>query len=54
MEVALGALTKKEVADFIVAAVSQYSSIKKLRKIWDKKNLLKDGFEFMWLNVKHG
>jgi GNAT superfamily N-acetyltransferase len=45
VEVRLGAFTVEEVSGFIVAGESLYASVERLRKIWDKENLLKGGFE---------
>ena len=45
VEVRLGAFTEEEVSGFIVPGESLYASIEKLRKTWDRENLLKDGFE---------
>ena len=45
VEVRLGAFTEEEVSGFIVPRESLYASIEKLRKTWDRENLLKDGFE---------
>ena len=45
VQVRVGAFTEKEVAGFIVPEESLYTSVEKLRKIWVRENLLKDGFE---------
>jgi GNAT superfamily N-acetyltransferase len=45
VKVRVGAFTEKEVAGFIVPGESLYSSVEKLRKMWVRENLLKDGFE---------
>ncbi len=45
VEVRLGAFTEEEVSGFIVPRESLYTSIERLRKMWEKDNLLKDGFE---------
>jgi GNAT superfamily N-acetyltransferase len=45
VKVRMGAFTKEEVSGFIVPEESIYSSIEKLRKMWDSENLLKDGLE---------
>jgi ribosomal protein S18 acetylase RimI-like enzyme len=45
VEVRLGAFTKQEVSGFIVPGESLYASIERLRTMWDKENLLKNGFE---------
>lgn len=45
VEVRLSAFTEEEVSGFITSAESLYTSIERLRKIWEKENLLKDGFE---------
>ena len=45
VEVRLGALTEEEVSGFIVPGESLYASFEKLRKMWDRENLLKDGLE---------
>jgi len=45
VKVRLGAFTKEEVSGFIIPGLSLYSSNEKLRKVWDRENLLKDGFE---------
>jgi ribosomal protein S18 acetylase RimI-like enzyme len=45
VEVRLAAFTEEEVSGFIVPGESLYTSIRRLRKNWDKENLLKGGFE---------
>jgi ribosomal protein S18 acetylase RimI-like enzyme len=45
VEVRVGAFTEEEVSGFIVSGESLYASTEKLRKMWDRENLLKDGFE---------
>ena len=45
VEVRVGAFTEEDVSGFIVPGESLYASTEKLRKMWDKENLLKDGFE---------
>ena len=45
VEVRIGALTEEEISGFSVPENNLYSSIEKLRKMWDRKNWLKDGFE---------
>ena len=45
VEVRRGAFTEEDVSGFIVPGESLYASTEKLRKMWDKENLLKDGFE---------
>jgi ribosomal protein S18 acetylase RimI-like enzyme len=45
VEVRLGAFTEEEVSGFIVPGKSLYASIERLRKNWDKENLLKGDFE---------
>jgi len=45
VEVRLRAFTEEEVSGFIVPGESLYASIEKLRKTWDRENLLKEGFE---------
>jgi ribosomal protein S18 acetylase RimI-like enzyme len=45
VEVRVGAFTEEEVSGFIVPGESLYASTEKLRKMWDRENLLKDGFE---------
>ena len=45
VEVRLGALTEEEIFGFIVPGDNLYSSIEKLRELWDRENRLKDGFE---------
>jgi GNAT superfamily N-acetyltransferase len=45
VEVRLKALTEEEISGFSVPEDNLYSSIEKLRKMWDRKNRLKDGFE---------
>ena len=45
VEVRLGAFTEEEVSGFIVPGESLYASIERLRKMWCRENLLKDGFE---------
>lgn len=45
VKVRLGAFTDKEVSGFIVPGESIYASIEKMRKMWDRENFLKDGFE---------
>ena len=45
VEVRLRAFTEEEVSGFITSTESLYTSIERLRKIWEKENLLKDGFE---------
>jgi len=45
VEVRLGAFTEKEAAGFTIPGESPYVSIEKLRKMWDKENLFKDGAE---------
>ena len=45
VEVRMGAFTEEDVSGFIVPGESLYASTEKLRKMWDRENLLKDGFE---------
>jgi ribosomal protein S18 acetylase RimI-like enzyme len=45
VEVRVGAFTEEEVSGFVVPGESLYASTEKLRKMWDRDNLLKDGFE---------
>jgi ribosomal protein S18 acetylase RimI-like enzyme len=45
VKVRSAAFTEEEVSGFIVPGESMYASIEKLRKMWDKENYLKDGFE---------
>ena len=45
VEVRLGAFSEEEISGFIVPGESLYASIEKLRKMWDRENLLKDGLE---------
>ena len=45
VEVRVGAFTEEEVSGFIVPGESLYASTEKLRKMWDREILLKDGFE---------
>ena len=45
VEVRMRAFTEEEVSGFIVPGESLYASQEKLRKMWDKENLLKDSFE---------
>ncbi len=45
VEVRLGAFSEEEVSGFIVPGESLYASFEKLRKMWDRENLLKDGLE---------
>ncbi len=42
--VRLGALADEEIAGFSVPGDNLYSSVEKLREMWDKENKLKDGF----------
>lgn len=45
VNVRLGALTDEEIAGFTASEYAIYSSVEKLRKMWDRKNILKDGFQ---------
>jgi len=45
VEIRLGAVTDEDVSEFGVPEDSLYSSITKLREMWDFGNRLKDGFE---------
>jgi ribosomal protein S18 acetylase RimI-like enzyme len=45
VEVRMGAFMEEDVSGFIVPGESLYASTEKLRKMWDKENLLKAGFE---------
>ena len=45
VEIRLGAFSEEEVSGFIVPGESLYASFEKLRKMWDRENLLKDGLE---------
>jgi ribosomal protein S18 acetylase RimI-like enzyme len=45
VEVRVGAFTEEDVSGFIVPGESLYASTEKLRKMWGRENLLKDGFE---------
>ncbi len=45
VEVRSGAFSEQEAFGFIVPGESLYASTEKLRKMWDKENLLKDGLE---------
>ena len=45
VKVRLGAFTEEEVYGFIVPGESLYTSIEKLRNMWDRENFLKDGLE---------
>ncbi len=45
VEVRKGAFSQEEASGFIVPGESLYASIEKLRKMWDRENLLKDGLE---------
>ena len=45
VEVRMGAFTEEDVSGFIIPGESLYASTEKLRKMWDRENLLKDGFE---------
>jgi ribosomal protein S18 acetylase RimI-like enzyme len=47
VKVRRGAFTEQEISGFIVPRESPYASIEKLRKMWDRENLLKDGFEVL-------
>jgi len=45
VEIRLGAVTVEDISEFGVPEYNLYSSIEKLQKMWDKENLLMDGFE---------
>jgi GNAT superfamily N-acetyltransferase len=45
VKVRSAAFTEEEVSGFIVPGESMYASFEKLRKMWEKENCLKDGFE---------
>jgi GNAT superfamily N-acetyltransferase len=45
VKVRLGAFTEEEVSGFIIPGKSLYKSVERLRRIWDKENLLKEGYE---------
>ena len=45
VKVRVCAFTEQEVCGFIVPGESMYASQEKLRKMWDRANLLKGGFE---------
>jgi len=45
VEVRLGALTEDEIRGYSAPEFAIYSSIEKLRKVWNKENVLNDGFE---------
>jgi len=45
VEIRLGAVTVEDISEFGVPEYNFYSSIEKLQKMWDKENLLTDGFE---------
>ena len=45
VKIRVGALTEEEVSGFVVPGDNLYSSVDKLRKVWDKDNRLQDGFE---------
>ena len=45
VEIRLGALTQEEISEFGVPEDNLCSSIEKLRGMWDRDNLLLDGFE---------
>ena len=47
VEVRLAALTEDEIRGYSAPEYAIYSSIEKLRKIWDIENVLKDGFEVL-------
>ena len=45
VEVRVGALTVEELSGFVVPGDNLYSSVERLSEMWDKDNLLQDGFE---------
>ena len=45
VKVRSAAFTEEEVSGFVVPGESMYASFEKLRKMWEKENCLKDGFE---------
>jgi GNAT superfamily N-acetyltransferase len=45
VEVRVGALTEEELYGFVVSGDNLYSSIEKLREMWDRDNKLKNGLE---------
>ena len=45
VKIRLGAINDKEATGFTVPGEGLYSSIEKLREMWDRENLLKDGCE---------
>jgi len=45
VEVRLASLTEDEIRGYSAPEYAIYSSIEKLRKMWDRENVLKDGFE---------
>lgn len=51
VEIRLGAVTDEDVSEFGVPEDSLYSSITKLREMWDFGNRLKDGFEVFVVEV---
>ena len=45
VEIRVGALTEEEVSGFVVPGDNLYSSVEKLRKVWDRENRLTGSFE---------
>ena len=45
VKIRVGALTEEELSGFIVPGDSLYSSVDRLRQMWDRENSLKDGLE---------
>jgi ribosomal protein S18 acetylase RimI-like enzyme len=45
VEVRFAALTEDEIRGFSAPEFAIYSSVEKLRKMWNRENVLKDGFE---------
>ncbi len=45
VEIRLGAVTVEDISEFGVPENNFYTSIDKLKEMWNKDNLLNDGFE---------
>jgi len=45
VEIRLGAITEEDISEFGVPENTLYTSIDKLKEMWNKDNLLNDGFE---------
>ena len=45
VDIRLGAVTEEDISEFGVPEDNLFTSIDNLREMWDKDNLLKDGFE---------